>query len=114
MLQLAILPGPKTPDVIDSFLGPIVEEFKDLSNHGLLVKRNGSEICKAKVNLVIATGDIPAAAALARHGGHSSGYDRRLCRIETEKLNNCTCFLTFNNQIRPSTDFVVPNRDVSI
>ncbi|KAG2204467.1 hypothetical protein INT47_005258 [Mucor saturninus] len=75
MIQLAILPGPNSPKILDSFLRPIVEEFKDLSNHGLVIRRHGNVICKSKINLVIATGDIPAAASLAHNSGHMSTND---------------------------------------
>jgi hypothetical protein len=109
MIQLAVLPGPSTPEVIDSFLQPIVEEFKDLSNHGLLVRRNGVDICKAKVNLVIGTGDIPAAAALSRHAGHMGRYGCRICRTVTERHGSRTCFLQFNADIRNKTDFTDPD-----
>lgn len=112
MLQLAVLPGPKTPDVVDSFLGPIIAEIKDLSKHGLIVKRNGEQVCKAKVNLVMATGDMPAAAALARHTGHSSLCGCRICRVVTERHDNRVCFLTFENDIRPESDYY--NANVSI
>lgn len=109
MFQLAILPGPNTPEIVDSFLQPIVAELNDLSHHGLLVRRNGVEICKAKVNLVIATGDIPAVAGLARHAGHMSQYGCRICRTITKKHHHHTCFLQFNADIRDKTDFTDPN-----
>lgn len=105
LIQLAILPGPKTPENVDSFLKPIVAEFKDLSTHGLLVRQNGMQVCKAKVNLIIATGDIPAAAALARHKGHTSTFGCRLCRIETEKHDYRTCFLEADADVRSRVDF---------
>ncbi|KAI9329150.1 hypothetical protein BD770DRAFT_404290 [Pilaira anomala] len=57
MFQLAILPG-KVKD-LDSFLLPIVDEIKSLGEHGLIVKNYDGETIKAKVHLVMATGDIP-------------------------------------------------------
>lgn len=109
MIQLAILPGPKTPEIIDSFLEPIVAELLDLSEHGLLVRKNGVDVCKARVNLVIASGDIPAAAALARHTGHMSKFGCRLCRAETTRHSHHTCFLEFDASIRSSTDYTNPD-----
>lgn len=109
MIQLAILPGPKSPKDLDSFLRPIVEEFKDLSNYGLVVRRNGNEICQAKVNLVIAKGDIPAAASLAHHSGHMSLNGCRLCRIITQRNNSRTCYLDVDAPMRDKTDFTNAN-----
>lgn len=105
MIQLAILPGPKSPKDLDSFLMPIVDEFRDLSNHGLLIRRNGTVICESKVNLVIATGDIPAAASLAHHSGHMSKNGCRLCRVVTVRFNSRTCYLDTDAPMRDKTDF---------
>jgi hypothetical protein len=68
MLQFAILPGPNYPKNIDTFLKQIIDEFYLLSTKGMLVQKDGIEVCRAKVNLVMATGDIPAVADLAHHG----------------------------------------------
>ena len=106
MIQLGILPGPNAPKDLDSFLKPIVEEFKDLSNHGLVIRRNGREVCQAKVNLVIATGDIPAAASLAHHTGHMSKNGCRFCRIVTERVDRRTCYLEVDAPLRDKTDFL--------
>ena len=106
MLQLAIMPGPNSPKDLDSFLQPIVDEFKDLSRHGLVVKRNGEVICKSKINLVIATGDIPAAASLAHHSGHMSKNGCRLCRIVTQRVDSRMCFWNSGAELRNKTDFI--------
>lgn len=112
MIQLAILPGPNTPEVIDSFLEPIVSELNDLSKYGLMVRKNGIEVCNARVHLVIASGDIPAAAALARHTGHTSKFGCRICRVRTEKVDGYTCYLEFNAPIREKTDFTNPDLNI--
>ena len=109
MLQLAIIPGPNNPHDLDSFLQPLADEFKDLSDHGIVVRRNGKEICRAKVNLVIATGDIPAAASLAHHSGHMSNDGCRFCRIVTQTKNHRRCFLDTNAPMRDKTDFIDGN-----
>ena len=106
MIQLAILPGPKSPKDLDSFLKPIVNEFKDLSKHGLLIRRNGQEVCRSRVNLVIATGDIPAAASLAHHARHMSRNGCRFCRIETIRVDSRTCYLDTLAAMRDTSDFV--------
>lgn len=111
MIQLAILPGPNSPKDLDSFLKPIIDEFKDLSNHGLVVRKNGNVICQSKVNLVIATGDIPAAASLAHHSGHMSKNGCRLCRIVTERVNSRTCYLDATAAMREKSDYTSGNDD---
>lgn len=114
MFQLAILPGPKTPEVIDSFLNPIVAECKDLSEHGMIVRRNGVEICRAKVNLVMATGDIPAVGALARHAGFTHRFGCRICGTKTEKNGGHTCFKNYDSDVRRLADFFEPDEKVNI
>jgi hypothetical protein len=109
MVQLAILPGPNNPKYIDTFLKPIVDEFYDLSTKGLIVKKDGVEICRARVHLVMATGDLPASAELAHHDGHMATFGCRICRIKTERHDHHTCFLTLDNEIRSSNDFKDPN-----
>lgn len=109
MIQLCIIPGPNTPKDLDSFLRPIVHEFRDLGLHGILVKENGVEICEAKVNLLIATGDIPAAAGLAQHKGHTSKFGCRLCRTEAERHNYRNCFVDYNAPFRTVEDFADPD-----
>ncbi|KAG2191773.1 hypothetical protein INT47_000262 [Mucor saturninus] len=111
MIQLAILPGPNTPKDLDFFLQPIVDEFRDLSNHGLVIRRNGDVVCKSKVNLVIATGDIPAAASLAHHSGHMSTNGCRLCRIVTKRVNSRTCYLDTTASLREKADFTTGSSD---
>jgi hypothetical protein len=109
MLQLAILPGPNYPKYIDTFLQPIIDEFHTLSTKGMLVQKDGIDFCRAKVNLVMATGDIPAAADLAHHSGHMAAYGCRICRIKTERHNSHTCYVGFDNDVRSRNDFISPN-----
>ena len=107
MIQLAIIPGPHNPKDLDSIIKPIVQEFQDIGSDGIVVKRNGIEVCRAKVNLVIATGDMPAAASLAHHSGHTTICGGcRFCRIDTQRLNSRNCFLDTNAPMRDKSDFV--------
>mgnify|MGYP003538378777 CR=1 FL=1 len=106
MIQLAILPGPNSPKDLDSFLKPIVDEFRDLSIQGLVVKKNGTVVSRSRVNLVIATGDIPAAASLAHHAGHMSTNGCRFCRIKTKRIDSRTCYLDTDADMRDRSDFI--------
>lgn len=88
MIQLAILPGPKKPADLDSFLSPVVDEIRNLSTNGLIVKRAGFELCRARVHLVAATGDIVGISDLIHHAGHNSSYPCRYCLGESESPDN--------------------------
>ena len=60
--QIGIIPGPNNPRaLLDTFLQPIIDEAKKLSTDGLVVIKDKVEICKAKVFIVMASGDLPAA-----------------------------------------------------
>ncbi|OAD67250.1 C2H2-type zinc finger transcription factor [Phycomyces blakesleeanus NRRL 1555(-)] len=72
LLYLTILSGPKKSTHLDSFLMPIISEIKDLEMHSLVIKSNGVEICRAKIHLLLASGDIPAVADMAHIGSHAN------------------------------------------
>jgi hypothetical protein len=109
MLQLAILPGPNYPKYMHTFLKPIIDEFHALSTKGMLVQKDGVIVCQAKVNLVMATGDLPAAAELANHIGHMATFGCRICRVQAERHDYHNCFLTIDNEIRSRNDFISPD-----
>ena len=100
---------PNTLDNVDSFLQSIVAKLDDLSKYGLLARKDGIEICRAKVYLVIASGDFPAVAILAGHTGHSSTSGCKLCTITTNKVNRINCFDTFGHLVRAIFDFCGSN-----
>ncbi|KAG2193951.1 hypothetical protein INT47_003521 [Mucor saturninus] len=87
MFQLAIISG--KPKDLDSFLLPIVDEIKSLGEHGLIIERWNGETVKAKVHLVMATGDIPQVTKYMHHGGHMATYGCRICLVEGQK-RECT------------------------
>ncbi|KAG2223197.1 hypothetical protein INT45_011543 [Circinella minor] len=72
MIQLAIIPGPKEPKDLVSFLEPMLKELESLQDVGMDVKGDDGNIYHAKVHLLIGTGDIPAAAKLMLYKGHNS------------------------------------------
>lgn len=112
LLQPAILPGPGKPKDLDSFLVPIVAELKDLAQYGLVLKQNGSVICRSKVHLLFSSGDIPAVADMGHFGAHSSYYGCRVCEIRGKAPENVSRPLCFENcfaRLRPMEDFVSGN-----
>lgn len=112
--QVAVLPGPNNPkSLLDTFLRPIIEELKILSTAGMVVSVDNTEVCKAKVHLVMATGDLPASTDLAHHMTFAAKYGCRICQTETTKVGNHTCFLDdpFRVSVRPKSQFVKPSAE---
>jgi hypothetical protein len=99
--QLAILPGPKKPVSINSFLLPIVAELNYLSTYGMVVKNNGVEICRSKVHLVIASGDIPAVNDISKVAPHTSKFGCRICTTEGVHPDNHPYGMYFPNVAAP-------------
>ncbi|KAL0582365.1 hypothetical protein ABG067_007792, partial [Albugo candida] len=64
LFQLAVIPG--KPQNLDSFLTPFVDEVESLGKYGLIVKKINGEVIKAKVHMVMATGDIPQAKKITK------------------------------------------------
>lgn len=81
MLPLAIIPGPKKPKYLMSFLKPIIEEINTLSTKGFIVEKNDHVVHQSKVFLLGITGDIPGIADLMNHSGHMSNYGCRYCLV---------------------------------
>ncbi|KAG1435702.1 hypothetical protein G6F56_013869 [Rhizopus delemar] len=44
VITFAVIPGPKKPANLMSFLDPILSEIKDLGEHGFDIKKNGESI----------------------------------------------------------------------
>lgn len=86
MIQVAIIPGPKKPVDLFSFLNPLLSEMKVLSEQGMEVVAGGQTIC-AKVHLLFATGDIPAVSDLIFHKGHNSVHGCRFCTVKGVSKN---------------------------
>ncbi|KAI9327957.1 hypothetical protein BD770DRAFT_334331, partial [Pilaira anomala] len=64
------------------FFCRIVDEIKSLGEHGLIVKKYDGETIKAKVYLVMATGDIPQITKFCHHKGHMAKSGCRICLVQ--------------------------------
>jgi hypothetical protein len=96
VLQLAVIASSKKPKDLDSFLAPIITELKDLATHGILVRRNNrEEICRAKVHLMLAAGDMPAVAQMAHVSSHSGRFGCRICEVQGKHPLNATAGMYF-------------------
>lgn len=89
MIPLAILPGPKKPKYLMSFLTPIIEEINSLCARGFVVEKNNEIVHQSKVFLLGMTGDIPGIADLMNHRGHTSKYGCRICKIAGRHPEGC-------------------------
>ena len=77
-VRLAITPGPSKSS-LDSFLLPILAELYFLETRGMIVNRNGVQICRIKVFIILTGGDIPAINFLSRVAPHQSAYPCKYC-----------------------------------
>ncbi|KAG2211938.1 hypothetical protein INT47_004625 [Mucor saturninus] len=110
--KTTILPGPKKPTHLDSFLRPIIDELKDSETHGLVVKRGVIDICGSKIYLLLASGDIPAVADMAHIGSHSSTYNCRFCKSKGRSPDNKSHGKYFDDSsapLRPLQDYMTGN-----
>lgn len=73
---------PCKPTDLFSFLSPLFEELKVLESAGITVECEDGRI-DVKAHIILASGDIPAVAALIHHSGHSSLYGCRQCTIKS-------------------------------
>lgn len=78
-MTLCIIPGPKKPYDLMSFLKPVIDEISLLGQNGLIVKKNDQVVYEGKVYLLGITGDIPGIADIMKHQGHMSYHGCRIC-----------------------------------
>ncbi|OAD80872.1 hypothetical protein PHYBLDRAFT_138425 [Phycomyces blakesleeanus NRRL 1555(-)] len=105
------------PTHLDSFLIPIINELRDLEAHGLVVKHNGVELCRSKVYLLLASGNIPAVADMAHIGSHTSLFGCRFCKTKGKCPTNRRHGMYFDDistWLRPLKDFKVGNPSKNI
>ncbi|OAD71542.1 hypothetical protein PHYBLDRAFT_147288 [Phycomyces blakesleeanus NRRL 1555(-)] len=77
LVQQGLLSNPN-----DIAIGIYTDGFISQKVHGLVVECNGVELCRSKVYLLLASGDIPVVAYMAHFGSHNSLFGR--CSFETK------------------------------
>ena len=105
VLTLAIIPGPKKPTDLMSYLEPIYAEIKELGERGMVISKDGVELYRCKVHLVCNTGDIPGIAQLMNHDGHMSGHGCRICDSLGVTNNHAMCFFE-EGELRSFEDLI--------
>lgn len=84
ILYLGMAPGPSKPGDIDSFLRPMIDEFKKLQAgiHGVL-DASTNTLFTLKAHIIIVTGDMPAKDDLMGLKGCNSTYPCNYCEIKS-------------------------------
>lgn len=78
---VTVLPGPKKPYDLFSFLFPLIKDLMVLESKGLVVETSSGEQFKYQVVMSTVIGDLPAIAEIAGHHSHSSYTGCRICHI---------------------------------
>lgn len=84
MIQVCIVPGPRAPKDLFSFLSPTIAELERMQEGGLSATK-GSNTFKARVHLLLVSGDIPAVAKMMNHRGHTFRFACRQCLTEGKR-----------------------------
>lgn len=79
ILIVGIIPGPKEPSSLNTYMSPLVDELLDLWENGLSIEI-GAQAANVRAALICAACDIPAARKLCGFLGHSSSHCPR-CNI---------------------------------
>lgn len=78
---ITVIPGPKKPKDLFSFLYPLVQELMVLEGEGMVIENSQGESQTYKVHLTSVVGDIPGIADMCGHSGHTSYSGCRICTI---------------------------------
>lgn len=81
IISLGVIPGPKKPVDIDSFLWPLVQEFVDLAAGITAFDALSETAFVLRAYLVLVFGDIPAVSLLMKVKGHNGFSPCRICKI---------------------------------
>ena len=82
IICLGVIPGPKKPVDMDSFLWPIVEELLRLQLGIQAFDVSADELFLLRAYLIIVFGDIPAVSMVMRMTGHNGFSPCRMCNIK--------------------------------
>lgn len=81
IISLGVIPGPKKPSDIDSFLWPLVQEFIDLAAGVTAFDALSESMFVLRAYLILVFGDIPAVSLLMKVKGHNGFSPCRVCKI---------------------------------
>lgn len=81
ILSLGVVPGPKKPKDMDSFLWPFIQELLRLARGVRAYDVLTSQLFALRAYLILVFGDIPAVSLLMRMKGHNGISPCRMCKI---------------------------------
>jgi hypothetical protein len=81
ILALGVIPGPKKPVDLDSFLWPLLRELLRLATGVRAFDSLTSKLFSLRAYLILVFGDIPAMSMIMRMKGHNGLSPCRMCEI---------------------------------
>ena len=78
---VGVIPGPKSPKNLRSFLWPLIEELLELAAGTPAVDVRNSVVFALRAHLLSVFGDIPAVSKFLEFVGHNGRYPCRFCLI---------------------------------
>ena len=81
ILSLGVIPGPKKPVDVDSFLWPLIKELLRLAAGVRAFDILTSKVFALRAYLILVFGDIPAVSMLMRMKGHNGISPCRMCEV---------------------------------
>lgn len=81
IICVGVIPGPKAPKNMSSYLWPLIEELLELAAGVTTVDILTQKLFSLRAHLIAAFGDIPAITKLLEFIGHNGRYPCRFCLI---------------------------------
>ena len=81
ILCVGVIPGPKSPKHLSSFLWPLIEELLELAAGTPAVDSRNAVVFALRAHLMSVFGDIPAITKFLEFVGHNGRYPCRFCLI---------------------------------
>ncbi|KAL5635302.1 hypothetical protein ACGC1H_004176 [Rhizoctonia solani] len=79
LICVGVIPGPKSPKNLGSFLWPLVDELLQLASGVTAVDISTQKLFSLRAHLLAVFGDIPAITKLLEFVGHNGCYPCRFC-----------------------------------
>jgi hypothetical protein len=83
LICVGVIPGPKCPADINSFLQPLIEELLELAKGTAAADVLGGKLFALRAHLIAIFGDIPAVTKLLDFIGHNGCFPCRFCMMPT-------------------------------
>ncbi|EUC62864.1 transposase family Tnp2 protein [Rhizoctonia solani AG-3 Rhs1AP] len=83
LICIGVVPGPKCPADLNSFLQPLVNELLELSRGTAAVDATQEKLFALRAHLITVFGDIPAITKILEFVGHNGCFPCRFCSIPT-------------------------------